>query len=137
MLPSKGVITCPQEQVLQLIPIYLTILTTIVSNGLGNTGAVEVWTGKRVRFGPRFVQKSRPQSLGWPNLDPYPSTGGFGRVWFDLSVPISSSVFRVFLFMVAFRYPTVNHKTDRLLSFSNESAPFISENKRDMLVAPS
>jgi len=79
----------------------------VSATGPGNPPAVRVWTGKTVRFGSRTVQKPNPQHLGRPNPDPYPSTRGFCRVWLDPSVPISGSSFRVFLFMVAFRYPTV------------------------------
>jgi hypothetical protein len=85
-------------------------LEVVLATGPGNPPAVRVRTGKTVRFGSRTVQKPDPQRLGGPNPDPYLSTRGFCRVWLDPSVPISGSVFRVFLFMVAFRYPTVNRK---------------------------
>jgi len=88
----------------------------VLATGPGNPPAVQVWTGKTVRFGSRTVQKLDPQHLGGPNPDQYPSTRGFCRVWLDPSVPISGSVFQVFLFMVAFRYPTVNRK---ILSFAH------------------
>jgi len=73
----------------------------------GNPPAVWVWTGKTGRFGSRPVQKPDLQPLGGTNLYPKPSTCGICRIWLDLSVPISGSSFRVFLFMVASRYPTV------------------------------
>jgi len=79
----------------------------VLATGPGNPPAVQVWTGKAVPFGSRTVQKPDPQLLGGPNPDPYPSTRGFCRVWLDPSVRISGSSFRVFLFMVAFSYPTV------------------------------
>jgi hypothetical protein len=88
----------------------------VLATGPGNPPAVRVRTGKTVRFGSRTVQKPDPQRLGGPNPDPYLSTRGFCRVWLDPSVPISGSVFRVFLFMVAFRYPTVNRK---ILTFAH------------------
>jgi len=85
-------------------------LPLVLATGPGNLPAVRVRTGKTVWFGSRTVQKPDPQRLGRPNPDPYPSTRRFSQVWLDPSVPISSSVFRVFLFMVAFRYPTANRK---------------------------
>ena len=88
----------------------------VLATGPGNPPAVRVLAGKTVRFGSRTVQKPDPQCLGRPNPDLNPSTWGFCRVWLDGSVPISGSVFRVFLFMVAFRYPTVNRK---ILTFAH------------------
>jgi len=85
--------------------------TSLVSaKGPGNPPADRVWTGKMVRFGSRTVQKPDPQLLGSPNFAPYPSTRRFCRVSLDPSGPISGSTFRVDLFMVAFRYLTVNRK---------------------------
>ena len=63
-----------------------------------------------VLFGSRTVQKHDMLRLGEANPDPYPSTRGFCRVWLVPSVPISGSMFWVFLIMVAFRYPTANRK---------------------------
>jgi len=88
----------------------------VLATGPGNPPAVRVRTGKTVRFGSRTIQKPDPQRLGEPNPDPYPSTPGFCRGLLDPSVPISGSVFRVFLFMVAFRYPTVSRK---ILTFAH------------------
>jgi hypothetical protein len=88
----------------------------VLATGPGNPPAVRVRTGKTVRFGSRTVQKPDPQRLGGPNPAPYSSTRGFCRVWLDPSVPIPGSVFRVFLFMVPFRYPTVNRK---ILTFAH------------------
>jgi hypothetical protein len=82
----------------------------------GNPPAVRGRTGKTVLFGSRTVQKQDPKCLGGPNPDSYPSTLGFCRVGQDLSVSISGSVFRVFLFMVAYKYPTVNRK---ILTFAH------------------
>jgi len=82
----------------------------VLATGPGNPPAVRVGPAKTGRFGSRTVQKPDPLSLGGPNLDPYPSTRGFCRVWLDRSVPMSGSAFRVFLFMVTFRYLTVNCK---------------------------
>ena len=79
----------------------------VLATGPGNPPVVRVWTGKTVRFGARTIQKPDPQLRGGPNPDLYPSTRGFCRVWLDPSVRISGSSFRVFLFMVAFRYLTV------------------------------
>jgi len=78
--------------------------------GPGNPPAVRVWTGKTVRFGPRTVQKPDSQLFGGPNPAPYPSTPGYRRVWLYQSGSISGSAFQVFLFLVRFRYPTVNCK---------------------------
>jgi len=82
----------------------------VLATGPGNPTAVRVQTGRTVPFGSRTVQKPDAQGPGGPNPDPFPSTFGFCRVWLDASVPISGSVFRVVLFMVAFRYPTANRK---------------------------
>jgi len=86
---------------------YIWRMCLVLATGPGYPAAVRVWTGKTVRFGSRPVQIPDPQFLGGPNPDPYPSTRGFCRVWLDPSVPISGLYFRVFLFMVAFRYPTL------------------------------
>jgi hypothetical protein len=88
----------------------------VLATGLGNPLAFQVWTGKTIQFGSRTVERPNQQRLGGPNPDPYPSTRRFGRVCLDLSVPISGSVFRVFLSMVAYRYPTVNRK---ILTFAH------------------
>ena len=88
----------------------------VLATGPGCPPAVWVRTVKTVRCASRTLQKPNPQRLGGPNPDPYLSTCRFCRVWLALSVPISGSGFRVFLFMVAFRYPTVNHK---ILTFAN------------------
>jgi len=72
-----------------------TSATLSVSNGSGNTPAVQVWMTITVSFGCGPVPNPDPLTLGGPIRDPYPSTRWFGRVWADLSVPISSSVFRV------------------------------------------
>jgi len=82
----------------------------VLATDPGNPPAVWDWSGKTDRIGCRTVQKPDLLLLGSANRAPYPSTRGYGWVWPDLSGPISSSAFRVFLFMVAFRYPTVNCK---------------------------
>jgi len=82
----------------------------VLAMGPGNPSAFRVRTTKMVRFGSRTVQKPDLLRLGRPNPDPYPSTLRLCGVWLDPSVPISGSVFRVFLFIVAFRYPTANRK---------------------------
>jgi len=79
----------------------------VLATGPGNPPAVRVWTGKTVLFGSTTVQKPDPQLLGGPNPDPYPSTRGVCQGWLDPSVLISGFSFQVFLFMVAFRYPTI------------------------------
>ena len=82
----------------------------VLATGPGNSPVVRLWTTKTVWSGSRTVQKPDLQRPGGPNPAPYMSTRGFCRVWLDPSVPISGSGFRVFLFMVAFRYPTVLRK---------------------------
>src|SRR5882757_3074064 len=90
-------------------------LQLVLATDMGNPPAVQVQTRKMVGIGSKTVQKPNPQHLGGPNPDLYSSTCRFCWVWIDPSVPISSSVLQVFLFMVAFRYPTVNRK---ILSFT-------------------
>jgi len=82
----------------------------VLATGLGKPPAVRVSTRYMVWFDSTAIHKPGPQRYGGPNPDPYPSTRWFRRVWLDPSVPISGSVFRVFLFVVAFRYPTVDRK---------------------------
>jgi len=82
----------------------------VLATGPGNPPAVQVWIGKTVGFGSRIVQIPNPLLHGGPNPDQYLSTRGFYWVYLDLSVPIPCSGYRVFLFMVAFRYPTANRK---------------------------
>jgi len=84
--------------------------SVVVATGPGNPPAVWVWHTKTVQFGSRPIQKPHPLSLGGPNPDLYPSPNRFCRVWIDPSVPMSGSAFRGFLFMAAFKYPTVNCK---------------------------
>ena len=67
----------------------------VVAMGSGNPPAVRVWTTKTGRFGSRPVQKPDPLTLGGSNPDPFPSTRQFCRAWWDPSVPISGSAFRV------------------------------------------
>jgi len=100
LVPAAMICKLATEKVVLGLPLVL-------ATGPGNPPAVQVWTGKTVLFGTRTVQKPDPQLLGGPNLDPYTSPRGFCRVSLDPSVPMSGSSFRVFLFMVAFRYPTV------------------------------
>jgi len=78
--------------------------------GPGNPREVWVWTGKTVRFGSTTAQTHNPLLLGGPTPAQYPATRGFRRVRLDPSGPISGFAFQVVLFMVAFRYPTVNRK---------------------------
>jgi len=88
----------------------LRLLQLVLATGFGNLPAVWVWTAKTSRFGSRPIQKPDPLPLGGPNPDPYPATCRFCWVWLDSSGPISGFVFRVSLFIVAFRYATVKHK---------------------------
>ena len=82
----------------------------VLATGPGNPAAVRIRIPTRVWFGSRTIQIPGPQRRGWPNPNPYPSSRGFCRVWLDLSVTISGSVFRVLLFMAAFRYPIADRK---------------------------
>jgi len=84
------------------------MLNLVLATGPGNPPALRVGTGKTVCFGSRTVQKPDPLLVGFPNPSLYPSTRGFRLVLLNQSGPISSYAFWVFLFMVAFRYPTVN-----------------------------
>jgi len=87
----------------------------VLATGPGNPPAVRVWTRKTVRFSSRTVQKPDPELLGGPNPYQYPSTSGFCRVWLDPSVPVSGSLIRVVLFMVAVKYVTVMCKISTLV----------------------
>ena len=82
--------------------------TARVSNGSGkpNHGAGLERTHGSVRF--EIHQTPDPLVFGIPHSAPYPSTHVVHRVWLDPSGPISGFVFRVVLFMVTFRYPSVN-----------------------------
>jgi len=80
----------------------------VLVTGPGNLPAVLVPTGTTGWFSSRPIQNPDPLHLGSPNLHSYQPTHGFRRVWLDMSGPISWSAFRVVLFMVAFRYPTLN-----------------------------
>jgi hypothetical protein len=75
--------------------------------GPGIPPAVRVSIGNTVLFSSRLVKKPNPEVLAGPNPETDPSTPGFCRVWLDLSVPVSGSHFRVFLFMVVVKYIAV------------------------------
>jgi len=112
----------------------------VLAMGPGNLPAVQVWTGKTVRFGTRPVQKPDPELLGGPNLHPYLSTRGFCWVWLDPSVLLSGFHFRVFLFMVAVRCTAVMCKILTLVHHSlylSHLLPLYSKPRRDMLPATS
>jgi len=76
--------------------------------GMGNLREVRGWTGKTGHFGTRPVQQPELLPCGGPNLYPYPLTTGLCRAWLHASVPISSPVFQISLFIIAFRHATVN-----------------------------
>jgi len=86
------------------------ITTASVSNGSGYPASGPGLACKHRSVGSRPVQKPDPWSLGGAIPDLHPSNCGFCRVWLNLSLPMSGSAFRVFLFMVAFRYATVHCK---------------------------
>jgi len=84
------------------------VLSFVLAMGPRNPAVIRIQTRKMVQFGYRTVQKPDPLRLGGPNPAPYLLTRGFCQVWLDLLGPISGSAVWVFLFMVAFRFPTVN-----------------------------
>jgi len=81
----------------------------LVGIGSGKLPAVWVHTRKTGWFGSRPVWKLALLLVGCQYPDSYPSTHRFHQVWLDPLGPIPGSAFEVFLFMVAFSYPTVNH----------------------------
>jgi len=82
----------------------------VIPTGQGLPPAVGVLTGRTVLFSSGTVLTPDPLLLGGPNPVPYPSNRGFHHVWLDPSGPISGYAFGIFIFMVTFRYPTVNCK---------------------------
>jgi len=90
--------------------IHIRQLDLVLATGPGNPPAVRVCTGKTVPFSSRPIKKPDQFLLGSPNPAPYLLTRGFPWVWLDPSGPISGFAFWVILFMVTFRYPTVNRK---------------------------
>jgi len=88
--------------------------------GHANLPAVRLRMRKTVRFGSTTVQKPEPQRRGEPNPNPCLSTRRTWFIWLHPSISISGSVFRVFLFMVTFGYPTANRK---ILTFAKH-CPF-------------
>lgn len=80
----------------------------MLATGPGKPPAVWVWTSKTVRFSSRKVYTPVLLLLGGPNEAQYLSTNGFRWDWLDLPGPIPGFALRVVLFMVAFRYRTVN-----------------------------
>jgi len=89
---------------------WLERMGLFLATGVDNPPADWVWTVKTDQNDSRPDQIPNPPHLRGLNPDLYPSTCGICLVWLDTSIPIFGSVFRVFLFMVAFRYPTVNCK---------------------------
>jgi len=88
----------------------LASVAMVLAMGPGNPPAVRVWPARTIWFGSTTVQKPDQLLPAGPNPAPYLSTSGFRLVWVDQLGPRCSSAFGVFLFMVAFRYPTVNFK---------------------------
>jgi len=93
----------PFNKISQFFPLWLEL-----AMGLDNLPAVRVQTTTMVSFGFRPVEEPGVLPLGVPNPYLYLSTDRFCWVYLDLCVPISGSPFRVVLYMVAFRYHTVN-----------------------------
>lgn len=81
----------------------------VLVRGLGNLPMVQVQTAETVWYSSRPVQEPNLLPISGANPYMHPSTGRFGRMWLDPSGPIPSSAFRVVIFMVAFKYPTVDH----------------------------
>ena len=108
--------------------------------GSGNPSVVRVWTGKKVPFSSRPIQKPDPQLLDGPNPYLYPSTRGLCWDWLDLSVPISGSSFLVFFIYGSIQIPcchvqNINFGTS--LSLFVLLVAFIIKTSRDMLPATS
>jgi len=99
----------------RLLNHHLTLSRLVLTTGPGIPPAAwasRLWSGfgPEIRFGSRIVQKPDPLLHGGLNPALCSSSRVFRQVWLDRSDPISGSAFRVYLFMVAFRYPTVNCK---------------------------
>jgi hypothetical protein len=92
--------------------------SVVLATGPGNPPAVRVCTGKTLQFSSRPAQKPDQELLGGQYPYAYPSTRGFCPVWLVLSVPVSRSPFRVFLFMVTVIYVTVMCKILTLVHHS-------------------
>jgi len=86
------------------------MLYLVLAMGPSDLPVARAWTTNTGLCRPRPVQKPDLLCFGRPNPDQHPCTPGFWRVWLDLSVPISGSAFWVSLFIVAFRYATVNRE---------------------------
>jgi len=82
----------------------------VLAMGPGNPPVVQIWTGKPVQFSSRPFQKHDPHLHVGQNTAPNPSTHGSRLVWLDLSGPVSWCAFQVVLFLVVFKYPTVNRE---------------------------
>jgi hypothetical protein len=77
-----------------------------LATGLGYLPAISVRMIKIVWFSYKHSSKCDPQQCGGPNCDVFIWTHVCCRVWENLSVPISCSGFRDYLFIVIFRYHT-------------------------------
>jgi len=82
----------------------------VLATGPGNPPVVQVQTAKTDLLGSKPIIRPDLLHLCRPQPDPNPSTRMFGRVWLDMSVPISGSGIRGSLFMVAFRFPSADRK---------------------------
>jgi len=88
----------------------LNISCVVLATDLGNLQVVRVWTGRKNRFGFRHIHQPNLPLVGGSNLDLYPSTGQYRRVWQDSLGPISGCAFQVDVFILEFSYPTVDRK---------------------------
>ena len=87
----------------------------VLATALSDPPAVRVWTRQMIQFGTKSVQKPDPLLLGGSNPAAYRSTRGIRQVCLDPSCAISGCAFRVVVFMVAFRCPTVNRKISMII----------------------
>lgn len=85
-------------------------LQLVLAPGLGNQQVVLVSTCEMVSFGSRQIQLPDPDRHGRPYMLPDLSCSRFCRTLLHTLIPESSVVFRGFLFMVRFRYPTIKGK---------------------------
>jgi len=76
----------------------------------GNLPTVQVYTAKPLPFCSRSIENADPLLLCVRTMYCYQSTSRFCWVWEHPSVPICTSGFLAFPFIVIYRFPTVNCK---------------------------
>ena len=87
---------------------WRVVLFVVLGTGPCNLPAVSVWNSETIQFGYGPDQQPDSLLLGRPNLNVHLSASRFCELCLDPSNAIYGSGFRVFLLMVALRYPTVN-----------------------------